>query len=838
MGQDLIKYEYYNGDTFYYLEEVRVGREKLSGKTFYKTRGTPVTQVQQNNVAQPLYTRASTETNIPHSGKKSSDNLKFSRKRLYQQINPIVRDGKVRQEYADLLERKGYTPETIEQWDRKAIAWIEKQGGIFPAAQKLLRDQAPTDGAVAELVRRHVLNSDVFETAFDRKERTTLYEQEIAVRSQWGKTGRAMQINALKLDDIASVQALFNKLHEGVPEPELRKGQSDILKSTNIDIFALPADILNNKSKLDEILRSEMAHKATWTSKLYEYWINAILSGPGTHLGNIFGNTGNAAYELGLKRFAEALVNTVAHRKDGATFGEFKYMLKAVNLGAAKHAFMQAFDQELLDVNNKFLENNLTAIGGKPGRFIRIPGRALRAADAFAKAIITPMETAAYAYRMGLQEGIADTAMVEYIQKQMADPDSDASLFGLSRAKELTFQEDPGTAVKYLMAMREAPGPLGAVLKTFLPFIKTPANILKQGIRKSPLGVVNLAWETGKAVMKKRDFDSDLVARAAEQLLAWGSFALLYGLSGDDDELPFITGSSAAYGSAEYAFKANKVPPYSIRIGGNYYSYAKIEPLATGLALMADAIAGFKAAKNGKTGQNILSRLLESSKKIIVEKSYLDSIGEINKIAEDPERHATRYFSNLAASAVPNIATQVLKSFDENVPDNKNREIGEDFWKEQFFVVTNQAGLTTALPKIDYFGREVKKDAWGDSLFSALARLQPIRKIKADGNMDNAEKLIWNYNQQGAETPYYPSIPRNTFNINGKKMYFAGEDYKEYAVLAGELAHRQINNAIRAGRLNVNNPTERDIKLIKQVFTKSRKIIQMRMVQQRKAKEY
>jgi hypothetical protein len=121
-------------------------------------------------------------------------------------------------------------------------------------------------------------------------------------------------------------------------------------------------------------------------------------------------------------------------------------------------------------------------------------------------------------------------------------------------------------------------------------------------------------------------------------------------------------------------------------------------------------------------------------------------------------------------------------------------------------------------------------------LFSALARLQPIRKIKADGNMDNAEKLIWNYNQQGAETPYYPSIPRNTFNINGKKMYFAGEDYKEYAVLAGELAHRQINNAIRAGRLNVNNPTERDIKLIRQIFTRARKEIQQKNIN--KAKQF
>ena len=57
------------------------------------------------------------------------------------------------------------------------------------------------------------------------KERTTLYEQEIDARSQWGKAGRAMQINALKLDDIASVQALFNKLHEGMQDVELRKMQ-------------------------------------------------------------------------------------------------------------------------------------------------------------------------------------------------------------------------------------------------------------------------------------------------------------------------------------------------------------------------------------------------------------------------------------------------------------------------------------------------------------------------------------------------------------------------------------------------------------------------------------
>ncbi len=58
---------------------------------------------------------SSTPTNIPQSGEKSSTDLQKSRKRLHQQINPIVRDGKVRDEYADLLANKEYTPTTLKE---------------------------------------------------------------------------------------------------------------------------------------------------------------------------------------------------------------------------------------------------------------------------------------------------------------------------------------------------------------------------------------------------------------------------------------------------------------------------------------------------------------------------------------------------------------------------------------------------------------------------------------------------------------------------------------------------------------------------------------------------
>lgn len=821
MGQDLIKYEYHNGDTFYYLEEVRVGRQKLSGKTFYKTRGTPVTQVQQNNVAQPLYTRASTTTNIPQSSEKSSDNLEFMRKRLRQQINPIVRDGKVRDEYADLLANKEYTPTTLKELQDKALEWILRRGGIVKAAQDILANKAPADPAVAEIARRYILNSDVFVNGVEYKDRIKLYSLEQNIRSNWGRAGRAMQLAALSLKDVASVQALLNKLHKDIPSEELQKLRNEISKVHGIDIFALPQNIVEDKNLLDAVLRAHLAHKAKWHDKLYEYWINAILSGPGTHISNFFGNTANAVYELGIKRFTEALVNIAAGRKDGATFGEFKAMIKAFNWSNACKAFVAAKNIEVLDPSGKFLENNLVAIGGKTGRIIRYPGRFLKAADAFAKALIQPMETAAYAYRMGVQKGLTGTKLQEYIQNQLTDKDSKAYQWANERAKELTFQEDPGSVVKWLMAMKESDGAMGIILRMFLPFLKTPANILRQGVRKGPLGIFNLAWETGKLALGKREFDAQYVARVAEQLLAWGTVMLFLGLD-DEDDLPFITGSSAPYGSAEYGFKGNKIPPYSIRIGGSYYSYQRIEPFATSLALIADGIQALRNIKNGKDGTAVLNDVWRGAKQIVVDKSFFSTLGEINTALTSPD-YIFRPVNNIVSGFVPKVVSQPLQALVPEVGESKSRNKGLDFIEDQFFLTLNRAGIMAAIPKVDYFGRDLQKDDWGDSFLSALGRLTSLKRITPDSHMDQAERLIWNYNQKNPDSEYYPSIPQHTFTHEGEQYYLAGKDYHDFAVEAGELAHRQILNAVNAGRLNVANPSEQDIELIKNIFTRARR---------------
>ena len=68
----------------------------------------------------------------------------------------------MRDEYADLLLNKEYTPEKISQWQKKAMEWLLQNGGVVRGAELLAQDKAPADAHVAELARRIIINSDVF----------------------------------------------------------------------------------------------------------------------------------------------------------------------------------------------------------------------------------------------------------------------------------------------------------------------------------------------------------------------------------------------------------------------------------------------------------------------------------------------------------------------------------------------------------------------------------------------------------------------------------------------------------------------------------------------------
>lgn len=758
-------------------------------------------------------------SNITDSGEKSSTGAEYSlAKKPRQQINPIISNEDIRREYAEELGRNTYTPETVAEWDRKAVDWITRQGGVAGAVEAILHDTEHNDRHVASLVRRHVMNSDVF-AKLDEDSRAKLETHHAFTGTEWGREGVARRLAALTLDSVAKVRALFDKLHADLPDKQKTELRNKVLDETGVDIFKLPKDIADNRRKLDAVLRSELAARSSRGDQLYEFWINSILSGPATHVRNVVGNTLNTAYELGPKRAVEAAVNLTVRNPKGATFGEMREMWKHLDWKTAWDRAVEAFDLEVLNPSGKYNDHAGVAIGGKKGRIIRIPGRLLRAADEFCKGLIAPVEAAAYAYREGRAQKLSGQELADFINARINDGSSRASQWGELRARELAFQEEPGAAVRWLVSLKNSNTPAGWIARIVFPFVQAPGNLLRQGVRKSPLGAASLLAVDLPRAIRSREVTPEMMAHAAEQLIAWSTLIALWSAQDDDDdERPLLTGSGAPYGSNERNFKANKFPPLSVRIGDRYYTYKFFEPLSSGLAVIANGIEAMRAKRPAEA-----KKALVGMSGFIAEKSYLASVKELFEFFQDPEHSGTRFATNFAASWVPNAYRQAVNAFDDKVRDNRTRARGLKYFTDQFDIVTNSAGFTRALPKLDYFGREVDKDAYADSPAGPLMRLLSVQSAAPDRTMDQADRLLWNYNRRNPESAYWPGLPSYYLKQGNRTLYIEGEDYAAFARDAGQLAHKAILSEIRSGSLNVKNPGETDIKRIKLLFTQARK---------------
>ena len=76
--------------------------------------------------------------------------------------------------------------------------------------------------------RRYILNSDVFADNMSVDDRVKLNTLEINERSKAGLTLRSMRLDSLNLKDVASVQAILNKLHKDMPSEDLQKLRNQI----------------------------------------------------------------------------------------------------------------------------------------------------------------------------------------------------------------------------------------------------------------------------------------------------------------------------------------------------------------------------------------------------------------------------------------------------------------------------------------------------------------------------------------------------------------------------------------------------------------------------------
>jgi N12 class adenine-specific DNA methylase len=606
--------------------------------------------------------------------------------------------------------------------------------------------------------------------------------------------------------------------------PALAQNELDLGLQDEVSIL-IGADLADAEDVVRLARVTQAAHGGAM-DMLQEYWINNILSGPQTQVVNIVGNSAFAGVELTVQRGMEALWNLVIQDDKSASFGEFGAMRQALLPGLVRgmRLFSKSwrtetdwFAHEALNAQLDLFETGpkgegrATAISGTKGKVIRIPGRALMATDGFFKGLIGQMEAAAQAYRIAKAEGLSGDAMTKRMNQLLYTPGSQAWQLAVQKAQELTFQEDLPENLKPLQKWKNSNRLLGFVV----PFIRTPYNIFRHGIRKSPLGAANLIWQLGKHGMVKLSggrlelataASPQMIKWLAEQTLAMAALALLKGAAeGDDDDEKkwlLITGSQPADFAERDLQERTAGGAYVIRIGGVRIPYGRVEPFATVLGSTVDAL---RISKGGGDVADKFGRVLGSLQQAAMDKTFLSGLAALFDTMKQPGKLADKGQRAVMTALVPNLIRQPLRNMDSMVRDGSTAD-----WYYQLapFGAGAESRVNTATG--------VDKEKTGN----ALTRILLPALVKQDG-VEPSDIVLrqWNAANPGKEA-WAPGTPDRTheLQVDGKtvRVKLNAGAYKQLSGRSAALARQSLQG------LNL-KPTQDDVDRIKKAYTDGRR---------------
>jgi hypothetical protein len=463
--------------------------------------------------------------------------------------------------------------------------------------------------------------------------------------------------------------------------------QTDIVKFAQAYL-----DVKTPEGKAD-LIRS-MAQGNVW-EKLYTVYVNGILSRPGTHVKNFLSNTvflpvrmaeRGAAAGVGKLRTAIGI-----GADDVYQFAEVPSMLSATPVAVRNgwqlmaHAFTNgvpkgwtdpgkiARQQARMELFNYTEDNPLGLAVKALNTVVTLPGRSLMAADEFFKGINYTYELVAEATRTGIvayDEALkAGKSAEEATVAQKAAVDQ----FLLEPPEYLTQLTEVGTFTQKLTGrigqmqeMMTPNTPMAFALKTQIPFISTPVNVMSESLQRTPLAPLTATF---REAIKKGGKEADLAltkmglgtaamygftefatsnvvtgsgpgekgTRDAMIRQGWQPYSIVLDFDGTDEEVRQALSKfpgSVRFGSGDYAGKV-------------FLSYQGLEPVGALMAMAAD-YADYARYEQDDSRLN----------------AYVGGavFGIANYILESPFLQGVSNITTLLGGMVPNSRQQLIKT--------------------------------------------------------------------------------------------------------------------------------------------------------------------------------
>jgi hypothetical protein len=490
---------------------------------------------------------------------------------------------------------------------------------------------------------------------------------------------------------------------------DMHKLVDDIVKSGQLT----QAEANALKSEMTGRIIKEGASFKKIRAMAAEYVINGYLTAPTNISTNAMSGAGQVLLSP-LLREMEAIVSKVTankadQRKSGEGLVMFKGILQgfsegmdfakagwvtgkpldlkvdAASFGMTSKEFRDAqvkygFDDIKAEALKEVLYDQATqAIPGTVGKVLRFGSKAGVAIDEFWKATLRRMEFNAKAYRdadlLAEKFGVSKEEAYAKATENRMNPDNWNELmretFGVKGttdianfAKEKVFQENLGGLARTVQQLR-AENPLAGAL--IIPFVKTPYNILKEGAAYMP-GIGALArkeiidplvgkgtgkfdWALAQPVQRER-----LIAK---QMLGMAATLYVNALV----EQGAVTGSSPK----------GDLPKFSVKIGDSWYSYARIEPLATMFGLVADMHQTYNDYRadpkwNKETADKIVGHFAKETAQSVADnilnKSFVEGIAKAISAVLNPERYGDAFIESYSTTAIPAGVAAVARGFD------------------------------------------------------------------------------------------------------------------------------------------------------------------------------
>lgn len=329
----------------------------------------------------------------------------------------------------------------------------------------------------------------------------------------------------------------------------------------------------------------------------------------------------------------------------------------------------------------------------------------------------------------------------------------------------------------------------------FLPFRKTPANILTTGLDYSPIGLAKGVKEAMVDVKSGKCTAADAVDSIASGLtgtgiLALGAYLAAEGLlhvrAGDDDK--------------EEAFeKSMGGQDYAIQIGDKSYTLDWAVPAA--MPLFAGAAIMESVQKGGGTFDALVDSLL-GMQDVVLETSMLSSLNDlvsnISYAKSKPMYLIDRAASSYAGQYIPTIGSKVASVFDDTVRKSYVEKGSGQVASDVNYFLQGAAkkipGARNQLqPMVDMWGNEVPNGSAPERVFQSF--LSP-GFLKAQDNSP-ATQEIRRLAKATGESAVYPAAAEKSYTVKGETRTMTGEEYTRYAKAMGQTRKELVEAAVK-----------------------------------------